>query len=134
MLAQRRLLPVMLTEAFERFVTFYTKSQPRQVAARELGVAFGEQVGVHHRHFNKTSKETRLKFVTEGILLRQCQSGPFLSDYSCVIIDECHERSTDVDILLSLLKKAISASFRTEGRHHVSDDEQRPIHEVFQPF
>ncbi|KAG5762560.1 hypothetical protein H9Q72_009342 [Fusarium xylarioides] len=150
MLGQRRLLPVMQTEAFERFVTLYTKNQvvivnaetgsgkstqltqrimylelekrlqvvctqPRRIAARELGkrvsaeldVAYGEQVGVHHRHFNKTSKETRLKFATEGILLRQCQSDPLLSEYSCVIIDECHERTTDVDILLSLLKRAL---------------------------
>ncbi|KAM5522079.1 pre-mRNA splicing factor ATP-dependent RNA helicase PRP43, partial [Fusarium oxysporum f. sp. phaseoli] len=90
-------------------------TQPRRVAARrvaervaaEMDVRLGEQVGVHHRDHNNTNEKTRLKFVTEGILLRQYQEDPTLSRYSCVIVDECHERTADADILLALLKKTL---------------------------
>ena len=64
-------------------------TQPRRVAARgvaervavEMDVRLGDQVGVHHRDNNNTNAQTRLKFVTEGILLRQCQGDPLLSRY-----------------------------------------------------
>ncbi|KAF5566434.1 pre-mrna splicing factor rna helicase [Fusarium napiforme] len=90
-------------------------TQPRRVAARriaervaaEMDVRLGDQVGVHHRDYNNTNETTRLKFVTEGILLRQYQEDPTLSHYSCVIIDECHERTADADILLALMKKTL---------------------------
>ncbi|ENH65862.1 Pre-mRNA-splicing factor ATP-dependent RNA helicase PRP43 [Fusarium oxysporum f. sp. cubense race 1] len=90
-------------------------TQPRRVAARrvservaaEMDVRLSEQVGIHHRDHNNTNEKTRLKFVTEGILLRQYQEDPTLSRYSCVIVHECHERTADADILLALLKKTL---------------------------
>ncbi|KAH7154270.1 P-loop containing nucleoside triphosphate hydrolase protein [Fusarium sp. MPI-SDFR-AT-0072] len=90
-------------------------TQPRRIVARrvaervaaEMDVHLSDQVGVHHRDNNNTNEKTRLKFVTEGILLQQYQGDPTLSRYSCVVIDECHERTPDGDILLALLKKTL---------------------------
>ncbi|KAG4267249.1 hypothetical protein FPRO04_04861 [Fusarium proliferatum] len=86
-------------------------TQPDQGAAKELGqrvsaeldVTFGEQVGVQYRKYNKTSNRTRLKFVTEGMLLQQIGDNPTLAGYSCVIID-FHERTKNTDLLLPRLR------------------------------
>ncbi|EGU78141.1 hypothetical protein FOXB_11332 [Fusarium oxysporum f. sp. conglutinans Fo5176] len=132
MLEERRTLPVVIvtagtasgksTQLTQRIMYLELDkglqvacTQPRRVAARrvaervaaEMDVRLGEQVGVHHRDHNNTNEKTRLKFVTEGILLRQYQEDPTLSRYSCVIVDECHERTADADILLALLKKTL---------------------------
>ncbi|KAF5671847.1 pre-mRNA-splicing factor ATP-dependent RNA helicase PRP43 [Fusarium circinatum] len=72
-----------------------------------MDVRLGDQVGIHHGDYNNTNETTRLKVVTEGILLRQYQEDPTLSHYSYVIIDECHERTADADILLALMKKTL---------------------------
>ncbi|KAF5710644.1 ATP-binding protein PRP16 [Fusarium mundagurra] len=89
-------------------------TQPHHVAAKELGerlsaeldVPFGEEVGVQYRKYNKTSKQTRLKFVTEGMLLQQIGNDPKLANYSCLILD-FHEPTKNVDPLLPLLKNAL---------------------------
>ncbi|CEF75900.1 hypothetical protein SNK03_003879 [Fusarium graminearum] len=70
-------------------------TQPRRLAARnvadrvalELDIKLGEEVGIQHRNLSLVSKKTTLKFVTEGILLRQRQNDSILRDYSCVIMD-----------------------------------------------
>ncbi|KAF4494890.1 ATP-binding PRP16 [Fusarium agapanthi] len=90
-------------------------TQPSPVSARELGervsaeleVTFGEQVGVQYRKYNKTSKQTRLKIVTDGMLLQQIGNNPTMVGYSCVIVD-LHEQTINVDPLLALLKKALA--------------------------
>ncbi|PNP81472.1 hypothetical protein FNYG_05147 [Fusarium nygamai] len=90
-------------------------TQPQPVAAKELGervsaeldVTFGEQVGVQYRKYNKTSKQTRLRFVTEGMLLQLVGNNPTMAGYSCVILD-FHEPTRNVDPLLALLKKALA--------------------------
>ncbi|KAH7220266.1 P-loop containing nucleoside triphosphate hydrolase protein [Fusarium oxysporum] len=118
MLEERRSLPVVIVTAgtasgksiqlTQRIM--YLEVAARRVAERvaaEMDVRLGEQVGVHHRDHNNTNEKTRLKFVTEGILLRQYQEDPNLSRYSCVIVDECHERTADAHILLALLKKTL---------------------------
>ncbi|CVL11304.1 related to ATP dependent RNA helicase [Fusarium proliferatum] len=90
-------------------------TQPDQGAAKELGqrvsaeldVTFGEQVGVQYRKYNKTSNRTRLKFVTEGMLLQQIGDNPTLAGYSCVIID-FHERTKNTDLLFPRLRNTLA--------------------------
>jgi ATP-dependent helicase HrpA len=86
-------------------------TQPRRVAAmsisrrvaEELGVAWGREVGCKMRFNDDTSPETRVKFMTDGILLAEIQSDPLLRAYSALIIDEAHERSLNIDFLLGYL-------------------------------
>jgi ATP-dependent helicase HrpA len=86
-------------------------TQPRRVAAmslsrrvaEELQVPWGKQVGCKMRFNDDTSRETVLKFVTDGILLTEIQSDPQLRQYSAIIIDEAHERSLNIDFLLGYL-------------------------------
>eukprot|EP01043_Picozoa_sp_COSAG02_P019906 COSAG02_NODE_970_length_15551_cov_4.985698_16_plen_835_part_01 len=89
-------------------------TQPRRVAA--IGAAqrvsaerdgrVGEEVGYSVRLENACSDKTRIKFLTDGMLLRECLSSPTLDGYSIVILDEAHERSVATDIMFTLLKKA----------------------------
>ncbi|KAF5578508.1 pre-mRNA-splicing factor ATP-dependent RNA helicase PRP43 [Fusarium pseudocircinatum] len=89
-------------------------TQPSPVVAKELServsaeleVTFGEQVGVQYRKHNKTSNQTRLKFVTEGMLLQLIGNNPTMAGYSSVILD-FYEPTTNVDPLLALLKRAL---------------------------
>jgi ATP-dependent RNA helicase DDX35 len=88
-------------------------TQPRRLAAitlanrvaEEYGCSVGEQVGYGIRFDYKCSSLTKIKYYTDGVLLREIMSDPLLSRYSCVIIDEAHQRSLNSDILLGLLKK-----------------------------
>ena len=65
----------------------------------------GEQVGYSIRFEDVTSAATRIKFVTDGLLLREALVDPLLSRYSVIMVDEAHERSLSTDILLGVLKK-----------------------------
>ncbi|KAF3788561.1 putative pre-mRNA-splicing factor ATP-dependent RNA helicase [Nymphaea thermarum] len=99
----------------------YTKSraigitQPRRVAAvsvsrrvaSELGVTLGEEVGYAIRFEDRTSQKTCIKYLTDGVLLRESLSDPELNHYSVIILDEAHERSLNTDILLGLMKRLI---------------------------
>ena len=87
--------------------------QPRRVAATtvatrvadEMGCKLGEEVGYSIRFEDLTSAKTRIKFLTDGLLLREALADPLLSRYSVIMIDEAHERSLSTDILLGVLKK-----------------------------
>ncbi|HEV7867964.1 MAG TPA: ATP-dependent RNA helicase HrpA [Chthoniobacteraceae bacterium] len=87
-------------------------TQPRRVAAmsisrrvaEELKVAWGREVGCKMRFNDDTSRETQIKFMTDGILLAEIQSDPMLRAYSALIIDEAHERSLNIDFLLGYLQ------------------------------
>ncbi|CUG05081.1 DEAD/DEAH box RNA helicase, putative [Bodo saltans] len=87
-------------------------TQPRRVAAvsiakhvaEQRGVALGGEVGYAVRFDDKTSHKTRIKFMTDGILLREIQADPLLQKYSCIILDEAHERTLHGDVLFGLLK------------------------------
>lgn len=87
-------------------------TQPRRVAAmsisrrvaEELGVTWGREVGCKMRFNDDTSRETRVKFMTDGILLAEIQSDPALRAYSALILDEAHERSLNIDFLLGHLQ------------------------------
>lgn len=88
-------------------------TQPRRVAAmtiatrvaQERGVKIGNEVGYSVRFDDQTSKETKIKFVTDGVLLREFMSDPLLMKYNVVILDEAHERSLQTDILMGLLRQ-----------------------------
>lgn len=87
-------------------------TQPRRVAAmsvaarvaQEMQVKLGQEVGYSIRFEDCTSKKTVLKYMTDGMLLREFLSEPDLSSYSVLIIDEAHERTLSTDILFGLLK------------------------------
>ncbi len=87
-------------------------TQPRRVAAlsvsrrvaEELGVTWGREVGCKIRFGDSTGRDTRIKFMTDGILLAEIQSDPLLRAYGTLIIDEAHERSLNIDFLLGYLQ------------------------------
>ncbi|MES2569081.1 MAG: ATP-dependent RNA helicase HrpA, partial [Verrucomicrobiota bacterium] len=87
-------------------------TQPRRVAAmsvsrrvaEELGVTWGREVGCKMRFNDDTGRDTRVKFMTDGILLAEIQSDPSLRAYSTLILDEAHERSLNIDFLLGYLQ------------------------------
>ncbi|KAJ4521891.1 hypothetical protein HRR86_003770 [Exophiala dermatitidis] len=88
-------------------------TQPRRVAvttvatrvAEEMRCKVGEEVGYSIRFEDVTSSRTKIKFLTDGMLLREALVDPLLSRYSVIMVDEAHERSLSSDILLGLLKK-----------------------------
>jgi ATP-dependent RNA helicase DDX35 len=90
-------------------------TQPRRVAAttvavrvaEELGCELGQDVGYSIRFEDVTSSSTRIKFLTDGLLIREALVDPLLSRYSVIMIDEAHERSISTDVLLGLLKKVM---------------------------
>ena len=86
-------------------------TQPRRLAARtvaeriasEMGVHLGDEIGYQVRFTDETSPKTRLRVVTDGILLAQIQRDPQLRQYDTIVIDEAHERSLNIDFLLGYL-------------------------------
>ncbi|KAG7194323.1 DEAH-box ATP-dependent RNA helicase prp43 [Scheffersomyces spartinae] len=90
-------------------------TQPRRVAAMsvaarvadEMDVELGDEVGYSIRFENKTSNKTILKYMTDGMLLREAMEDHDLSRYSCIILDEAHERTLATDILMGLLKQVV---------------------------
>lgn len=73
--------------------------------AEEMRCKVGEEVGYSIRFEDLTSASTRIKFLTDGMLLREALVDPLLSRYSVIMVDEAHERSLSTDILLGILKK-----------------------------
>lgn len=89
-------------------------TQPRRLAvqtvasrvAEEMDVKLGEEVGYTIRFEDVTNPAaTMIKFLTDGVLLREIMNDPLLTKYSVIMVDEAHERSISTDILLGLLKK-----------------------------
>ena len=70
-----------------------------------MSTTLGQTVGYSVRFDDCTSHATKVKYVTDGILLRECLSDKSLSKYSVIILDEAHERSLQTDILMGLLKQ-----------------------------
>lgn len=87
-------------------------TQPRRVAAmsvaarvaEEVGTRLGDKVGYSIRFEDCTSDKTVLKYMTDGMLLREFLTEPDLAGYSALIIDEAHERTLSTDILFALVK------------------------------
>jgi len=91
-------------------------TQPRRVAAmsvakrvsEEMGVKLGEEVGYSIRFEDCTSKSTKIKYMTDGMLLRESLNSGDLDKYSAIILDEAHERSLNTDVLFGILKELAS--------------------------
>ncbi len=87
-------------------------TQPRRIAARsvseriasELGTDLGTAVGYKVRFSDKVSANTYIKLMTDGILLAEIRSDPWLNQYDTIIVDEAHERSLNIDFILGYLK------------------------------
>ena len=105
-------IPKMCLEAGLGIEGMIGCTQPRRVAAlsisrriaEELNVSWGREVGCKIRFDDRSGPETYLKLMTDGILLAETQGDPLLADYNCLIIDEAHERSLNIDFLLGYLK------------------------------
>ncbi|HSR88079.1 MAG TPA: ATP-dependent RNA helicase HrpA, partial [Pontiella sp.] len=90
-------------------------TQPRRLAAtgmarrvaEEMGTAYGKGVGCQVRFDDQTCDETIIKFMTDGILLAETQRDRHLLQYDCIIIDEAHERSLNIDFLLGYIKSLL---------------------------
>ncbi|ORY13549.1 P-loop containing nucleoside triphosphate hydrolase protein, partial [Clohesyomyces aquaticus] len=90
-------------------------TQPRRVAAmsvaqrvaEEMDVSLGEEVGYSIRFEDKTGPKTMLKYMTDGMLLREAMHDNDLTRYSTIILDEAHERTLATDILMGLLKEVV---------------------------
>lgn len=90
-------------------------TQPRRVAAMsvaqrvaaELDVKLGEEVGYSIRFEDMTSSKTVLKYMTDGMLLREAMNDHNLNRYSTIILDEAHERTMATDVLMGLLKEVV---------------------------
>lgn len=107
-------------------------TQPRRVAAislarrvaEEMGSFFGAQspaakVGYSVRFDNAAGPNTKIKFLTEGMLLQEMLRDPDMKQYSAVVVDEVHERSVNVDLILGFLRNLVSrVKSGKEGRKH----------------
>ncbi|CAF4624907.1 unnamed protein product, partial [Rotaria sp. Silwood2] len=88
-------------------------TQPRRVAAmsvakrvaEEFGCRLGQEVGYTIRFEDCTSPETKIKYMTDGMLLRECLIDPDMNQYSVVMLDEAHERTIHTDVLFGLMKQ-----------------------------
>jgi RNA helicase HrpA len=91
-------------------------TEPRRIAATstaefvatQLGTTVGDLVGYKIRFTDEIGSATKLKFMTDGILLREMQNDPDLKQYSVIIVDEAHERSCNIDFILGLLKDLLT--------------------------
>ncbi|AKT41375.1 ATP-dependent RNA helicase HrpA [Chondromyces crocatus] len=90
-------------------------TQPRRIAAtsvaarvaKELDVELGREVGYKIRFADRTSRSTYVKFMTDGILLAELQGDPLARAYDTIVLDEAHERSLNIDLLLGLMKRLL---------------------------
>uniref|UniRef100_A0A1I8G694 RNA helicase n=1 Tax=Macrostomum lignano TaxID=282301 RepID=A0A1I8G694_9PLAT len=90
-------------------------TQPRRVAAmsvakrvaEEFGCRLGQEVGYTIRFEDCSSPETQIKYMTEGMLLRECLLDPDLRQYAVIMLDEAHERTVNTDVLFGLMKSAV---------------------------
>jgi len=105
-------IPKMCIEAGRGIRGMIGCTQPRRIAAvtvtervaEELGESVGQSVGYKIRFDDRTGRNNYIKFMTDGILLMETQSDPYLNEYDTLIVDEAHERSINIDFILGILK------------------------------
>lgn len=108
-------LPKICIEAGRGTFGLIGHTQPRRIAARalanrlaqELGTNVGAAVGYQVRFNDRTGPDTRVKLMTDGILLRELEHDRLLRRYDTLILDEAHERSLNIDFLLGVLKRIL---------------------------
>src|SRR5580698_7307648 len=108
-------LPQYCLELGRGITGLIAHTQPRRLAARalaarvaeELGQTVGRSVGFRVRFADQLSDATRLVLMTDGLLLAELASDPLLRRYDTVIVDEAHERTLNVDLLLGVLKRLL---------------------------
>lgn len=117
-------------------------TQPRRVAvlatakrvAFELGLHLGKEVGFQVRHDKRVGENCSIKFMTDGILLREVQSDFLLKRYSIIILDEAHERSLNTDILIGMLSRVIrerQREFEEQEKKVVSGKYIKPENRIY---
>lgn len=107
--------------------------QPRRVAAtslasrvaQEVGTPLGSSspaslVGYSVRFDSNVSPSTRVKFLTDGMMVQELARDPWLREYSCVVVDEVHERGVNVDLMLGFLKRLMEGKSDKDGRGGVA--------------
>ena len=110
-------LPVILHQAGYANSGIIGVTQPRRIAAlsvsefiaRQMQCDLGSLVGYKMRFEDKTSPQTQIKIMTDGILLQEMKLDPWLSKYNCLVVDEAHERSLNIDFILGLLKRVLES-------------------------
>jgi ATP-dependent helicase HrpA len=140
-------IPKMCLEAGRGVRGVIGHTQPRRIAAvaaarrlaEELVEPLGRSVGYKIRFDERTGPDVCVKVMTDGILLAEIQSDPFLKRYDTIIVDEAHERSLNIDFILGILRNLLkkrrdlkvvitSATIDTEKFSHAFDD--APVIEV----
>ncbi len=108
-------IPLILHEAGYSKNGVIGVTQPRRIAAvsvsdfiaRQLGTSVPGLIGYKMRFEDRTNQDTRIKIMTDGILLQEMKADYALSHYSVLMVDEAHERSLNIDFVLGLLKRVL---------------------------
>ena len=109
-------IPVILHEAGYSANGIIAVTQPRRIAAlsvsefiaKQLHTSYPGLVGYKMRFEDKTDETTKIKIMTDGILLQEMKLDPWMSKYSVIMVDEAHERSLNIDFVLGLLKRVLA--------------------------
>ena len=109
-------IPIILDEAGYTSDKIVGITQPRRIAALSVSDFIkrqledeGSYVGYKMRFSDTTDKDTRIKVMTDGILLMEFKADPMLTKYAVMMVDEAHERSLNIDFVLGLLKNVLAA-------------------------
>lgn len=109
-------IPVILYESGYAATGIIAVTQPRRIAAlsvsefisKQLHTTYPGLVGYKFRFEDKTDTTTKIKIMTDGILLQEMKLDPWMSKYSVIMVDEAHERSLNIDFVLGLLKRILA--------------------------
>lgn len=102
------------------------------MCSEEMGVELGADVGYSIRFEDVTGPDTLIKYMTDGVLLRETLTEPDLDRYSAIIMDEAHERSLNTDVLFGILKKVCCCCLagwfcaRTLGNFFITEAIRKP--------